>query len=236
MTRAPPAAVRAGRDHGAIPRRRSARLRVGADVLDADVAPPTFGRGTVIFADGTGSSRSSARHQYLADVLEGAGLGTVLLDLWTEAEEETDLATTEYRFNLPLLTTRLEGATDWVRAQPSGRSARLGYFGTGTGGAAAMIAASRRAPHIAAMVLRGARTDLAASVAPHLTVPTLLLVGGLDPATREANEGTLRLLPGPHRLDVIPAATHLFAESGALEAVAAAAVRWFVQYLGPTPP
>lgn len=214
-----------------LPPDRAVRIRIGDDVLEADLHRPGPSRGTVIFAHGSGSGRSSPRNQHVAEVLEASGVGGLLLDLLTPSEEETDLQTTEYRFNIPLLTERLIKATDWLLAQPWGKGRPVGYFGASTGGAVAMAAAAERASHVAAIVLRGARTDLAASVVRKVRCPTLLLVGENDPMILAINRETLRQLPGTKKLVVIPGASHLFEEPGTLEQVALEARNWFDHHL-----
>lgn len=217
------------------PEDRTVRIHVGADVLEADLHPPSSSRGTVIFAHGSGSGRSSPRNRHVAEVLEASGVGALLLDLLTPSEEETDLQTKEYRFNIPVLAERLVRATDWLLAQPWGRGRPVGYFGASTGGAVAMVAAAERPTHVSAAVLRGARTDLAASVVGKVRCPTLLLVGENDPALLAINRETLRRLEGPKKLVVIPGASHLFEEPGALEEVAREARTWFDRHLARTP-
>jgi putative phosphoribosyl transferase len=218
--------------HAHPPVDRSVRIRIGDDVLEADLHPPGSSWGTVIFAHGSGSGRSSPRNRHVAEVLEGSGVGALLLDLLTPSEEETDLQTTEYRFNIPLLTERLVAATDWLVAQPWGKGRPVGFFGASTGGAVAMAAAVQRAPHVAALVLRGARTDLAAADAGKIHCPTLILVGENDPVIRAINEETMRHLRCAKKLVVVPGATHLFEEPGTLDAVAAESRSWFDHHLG----
>jgi putative phosphoribosyl transferase len=210
---------------------RTVRIRIGDDVMEADLHPPHPGRGTVIFAHGSGSGRSSPRNRHVAEVLESSGVGALLLDLLTPSEEETDLQTTEYRFNIPLLTERLVKATDWLLAQPWARGSPVGYFGASTGGAVAMEAAAERASDIRAIVLRGARTDLASPETREVRCPTLLLVGENDPTILAINQETLHHLHCVKKLLVVPGASHLFEEPGALEAVATEARKWFDRYL-----
>ncbi len=220
----------------AVRKDRAVRIRIGNDVLEADLHAPAPSRGIVIFAHGSGSGRSSPRNRHVAEVLEASGVGALLLDLLTPSEEETDLQTTEYRFNIPLLSERLVKATDWLLAQPWGRGRAIGYFGASTGGAVAMVAAVERAAHVSAVVLRGARTDLAAAEAGRLRCPTLILVGENDPTILAINQETLRHLQCPKKLVVIPGATHLFEEPGTLEQVALESRKWFDHHLSRASP
>jgi len=217
------------------PTDRAVRIRIGDDWMEADLHPPGPSRGTVIFAHGSGSGRSSPRNRHVAEVLEASGVGGLLLDLLTPSEEETDLQTTEYRFNIPLLTARLVKATDWLLAQPWGKGRPVGYFGASTGGAVAMVAATERPSHVSAIVLRGARTDLAASVAGKVHCPTLLLAGENDPTILAINHETVRHLRCPKKLVVVPGASHLFEEPGTLEQVALEARNWFDHHLARKP-
>jgi putative phosphoribosyl transferase len=209
----------------------SVNIPAGRARLNADLSPGVPGRGTVIFAHGSGSGRRSPRNRQVATVLNNRGLGTLLLDLLAEPEAQVDEVTAEYRFNLPLLTERLLAATDWLLAQPELRGTRVGYFGASSGGAVAMIAAAQRAGVVGAIVLRGARTDLGDSAAARIECPTLILVGGNDESIRIANSETMRLLHCEKKLVVIPGASHLFEEPGMLEQVGEHAADWFDRYL-----
>jgi putative phosphoribosyl transferase len=173
----------------------------------------------------------SPRNRDVARSLERRGLGTLLLDLLARPEAEVDEVTLEYRFNIPLLTQRLLDSTDWLVGQPEGRSGAIGYFGASTGGAVALRAAARRPEVVAAIVLRGARTDLGDDSADRVRCPTLILVGGRDAQIRAINERTMTRLPGTKRLVIIPGASHLFEEPGALAEVAERAAAWFARYL-----
>lgn len=210
------------------------RIPVGKVWLDADLVPARPGRGTVIFAHGSGSGRKSPRNRQVATFLNTRGLGTLLLDLLTESEARVDELSAEYRFNIPLLTERLLAATDWLIARPEAQGARLGYFGASTGGAVAMVASAGRAEVVGAIVLRGARSDLGDSAAARIRCPTLMLVGGHDAPIRSANAQTMRLLPCKHELVVIPGASHLFEEPGTLEQVAERTADWFDLHLSGT--
>jgi dienelactone hydrolase len=209
------------------------RIPAQSVVLDADLVPPSSGHGCVIFAHGSGSGRKSPRNRQVAATLQEAGLGTLLLDLLDAREARRDELTAEYRFNIPLLTERLLSATDWILRRPETKGLRLGYFGASTGGAVAMRAAALRSEAVGAIVLRGARTDLGDVAAGGLRCPTLILVGGNDPEIERLNRVTLDKLRCEKRLTVIPRASHLFEEPGALEAVARETVGWFLRYLVP---
>ncbi|MGA8535857.1 MAG: alpha/beta family hydrolase [Thermoplasmata archaeon] len=208
-------------------------VRIAADTvwLDADHVPSHPGKGTVIFAHGSGSGRKSPRNRQVAVELSNRGLGTLLLDLLAESEARVDALTAEYRFNIPLLTERLLAATNWLVARPGVEEAKLGYFGASTGGAVAMMAAARRVEVVGAIVLRGALSDLGDSVAAGIRCPTLILVGELDDHIQRANESTMRLLKCEKELAIIPGASHLFEEPGALERVAERTADWFDRYL-----
>lgn len=210
---------------------RPVRIPAGKVQLDADLVSPRPGKGLVIFAHGSGSGRHSPRNREVAHLLHSRGLGTLLLDLLAEREARTDELTAEYRFNIPLLTERLLAATDWLVAQPETEGLPVGYFGASTGGAVAMIAAARRSGVVSALVLRGARSDLGDAAAAAIRCPTLILVGGYDESIREANARTMQLLRCEKELTVIPRATHLFEEPGALEAVALRTTEWFDRHL-----
>lgn len=218
------------------PVQRAVNIPAGRVRLDADLVPARPGRGTVIFAHGSGSGRKSPRNRQVATRLSRRGLGTLLLDLLAEPEARVDEVTAEYRFNIPLLSERLVDATDWLTAQPDSKGVRLGYFGASTGGAVAMIAAARRSEVVGAIVLRGARSDLGDSAAAHIRCPTLILVGGDDERIRRANAQTMRLLQCEKELAVIPGASHLFEEPGTLEQVARRTADWFDRHLSPSKP
>ena len=211
---------------------REVRIPVGDTWLYGDlVLPPGF-RGLVLFAHGSGSGRHSARNRQVARHLQLVGIATLLFDLLTAQEEQTDLNTHEHRFDIALLTRRMQDATAWAAAQPEFRHAAIGYFGASTGSAAALIAAARLGNKIAAMVSRGGRPDLAGQVAlAAVTAPTLLIVGGADHAVIELNEQAYAHLRCEKSLAVVPGATHLFEEAGALEQAAQLASSWFTAHL-----
>ncbi len=213
---------------------RAVRIPSERDVLDADLSLPEPTHGLVVFAHGSGSGRTSPRNRFVAETLEASGIGTLLLDLLTRNEAAEDERTQAYRFRIPLLASRLVHALDWSRKEPATRSLSLGLYGASTGGAAALIAAADRSEWVRAVVLRGARSDLADDVAPQVRAPTLFLVGGNDLPILEANRATARLLAGGHRITIVPGATHLFEEPGALESVARGTASWFSKAFGET--
>ncbi|HTR20378.1 MAG TPA: dienelactone hydrolase family protein [Gemmatimonadales bacterium] len=194
--------------------------------LIGTLALPPQPTGLVVFAHGSGSSRLSPRNRFVADRLFDANLGWLLFDLLTEAEAEVRRNV----FDIPLLADRLRHATSWAHAQPATADLPLGYFGASTGAAAALVAAAHE-PRIAAIVSRGGRPDLAGDFLKHVHAPTLLIVGGADEVVYDLNERALAELTGEKSLVVIPGATHLFEEPGALEAVAEHATAWFTRHL-----
>ena len=200
-------------------------------VLDGDLHVPARCIGLVIFAHGSGSSRFSPRNRQIAEALEHAGCATLLLDLLTRDEEAIDLRTREYRFDIQRLARRVVAAADWASTQPSIRDLNVGYFGASTGAAAALIAAAERPDISAAVVSRGGRPDLAADALAAVQAPTLLIVGGDDETVIELNEQAKRRMHAVARLEIVPGATHLFEEEGALEQVERLASEWFQRYL-----
>ena len=216
------------------PAPREVRIPVGGAFLYGDlVLPPGF-HGPVLFAhgSGSGSGRHSARNRQVAQHLQHAGIATLLFDLLTAQEEQIDLHTREHRFDIPLLTRRMQDVTVWAASQPGLQQAAIGYFGANTGSAAALIAAARLGHHIAAVVSRGGRPDLAGPVAlAAVTAATLLIVGGADHQVIELNEQAHAHLRCEKSLVMVPGATHLFEEAGALEQVARLASSWFTAHL-----
>ncbi len=217
---------------------RSVKIPVGNVILNGDLSIPAETQGLVLFAHGSGSSRRSPRNRYVAGVLQDAGFATLLFDLLTDAEERIDDYTAELRFNVHLLALRLNAATDWaiaseefVQVRQSAGDLPLGYFGASTGAAAALIAAAAR-DDIAAIVSRGGRPDLAGDALPLVKAPTLLIVGGKDDVVIRMNQDTQQRMTCETRLEIIPGATHLFEEPGALEQVARLARMWFEQHFG----
>ena len=186
----------------------------------------------VLFAHGSGSGRHSARNRQVAQELHSAGIGTLLFDLLTAAEEQSDVHTGEHRFNIALLTQRLQDVTLWVISQDQFKNVPIGYFGASTGSAAALISAARLGERLTAVVSRGGRPDLAGTVVlAELQAPTLLIVGGDDHGVIKLNEEALRFLRCEKKLTIVPHASHLFEEPGALEQVATLAADWFKRYL-----
>jgi dienelactone hydrolase len=202
-----------------------------AATLEGILSVPEPAHGIVVFAHGTGSSRHSPRNRQVADVLNEAGLATLLIDLLSEDEERMDRITGELRFDIDLLAKRLLAATDWLSSDDEVRPLPVGYFGASTGAAAALIAAGKRL-ETGAVVSRGGRPDLAGDALGHVRTPTLLIVGGADPQVLDLNEQALEELVAVEKaLEVIPGATHLFEEPGALDEVARLARDWFDRYL-----
>lgn len=202
--------------------------------LEGLLALPEHARALVLFAHGSGSSRYSPRNQFVAQVLQEAGLATLLIDLLTEQEEEEDRLTARLRFAIPLLSERVAGATRWLSTFSRTASLRIGYFGASTGAAAALMAAASLPQRVGAIVSRGGRPDLAREALPRVQAPTLLLVGALDTQVIELNRQAFALLRGEKRLELIAGATHLFEEPGTLEQVAHYAQEWFTRHLGAT--
>jgi pimeloyl-ACP methyl ester carboxylesterase len=183
-----------------------------------------------LFAHGSGSSRFSARNQHVAALLQEAGFATLLIDLLTPNEEDVDRRTGEYRFDIERLAERLVGVSGWLGSTPTIAKLPISLFGASTGGAAALVAAAAEPDGIAAVISRGGRPDLAGEALQRVRAPTLLIVGGDDEAVLELNREALSLLTAPARLEVIPGATHLFEEPGALDDVARHAVGWLESY------
>jgi putative phosphoribosyl transferase len=199
----------------------------GLVTLPGDLAVPPAPAGLVLFAHGSGSSRTSPRNRLVASVLHEVSLATLLFDLLTQ-EESFDRGLV---FDIPLLADRLLAATRWVRGQPEAEGLPVGYFGASTGAAAALWAAPEADPPVAAIVSRGGRPDLAGSRLPSVMAPTLLLVGELDRDVLDLNRQAQAMLGGPSELVVIPSAGHLFEEPGTLEMVARLAAGWFGTHL-----
>lgn len=206
-------------------------IPLGEAVLHGDFAMPARSRGMVVFAHGSGSSRLSPRNRRVAQQLRDHGLGTLLFDLLTADEERVDVATREYRFDIPLLAERLIAATQWL-AERWSDAQPVGYFGASTGAAAAVIAAASLPETIRAVVSRGGRPDLAGDALDRVRAATLLIVGGRDPEVLRLNELALARLDCEKDLVVIPGATHLFEEPGALDEVAREAAVWFGRVFG----
>lgn len=203
------------------------QIPIDVVVLEGSLALPEHAQGLVVFAHGSGSSRFSPRNNFVAHILRQAGIGTLLMDLLTE-EEDAIYAT---RFDIDLLTRRLLLATKWLQEQPRTQERVIGYFGASTGAAAALKAAASVGPSIGAVVSRGGRPDLAEEALTHVQSPTLLIVGGNDDVVLQLNRHAYAKLNTEKQLVVVPGATHLFEEPGALEEVARLATAWFTQYL-----
>jgi dienelactone hydrolase len=196
---------------------------------------PESAPGIVVFAHGSGSSRLSPRNRDVAAFLHDHGLGTLLFDLLTVEEEQVDREAGHLRFNIDLLANRLEIATEWLMSQPRARGRPIGYFGASTGAAAALVAAGRLDDMIAAVVSRGGRPDLAGSYLPRVTAPTLLIVGERDEHVLELNQAAYDRMRCTRELIIVPRATHLFEEHGAIEKVASLASGWFGEHLPAMP-
>jgi pimeloyl-ACP methyl ester carboxylesterase len=207
------------------------RVAVGPVAIEGDLRVPAHAAGVVVFAHGSGSSRFSRRNRTVASSLEEAGFGTLLLDLLTRSEEAVDERTSEYRFDVHMLGRRVIGAADWVQVHPALRDLPVALFGASTGAAAALIAAAARPEMTRAVISRGGRPDLADEALPLVRAPTLLIVGGQDEPVIEMNRDAMQRMRAPVALRIVPGATHLFEEPGALEQVATLAVDWCRQHL-----
>jgi putative phosphoribosyl transferase len=204
------------------------RIPAGAATLEGNLRVPTGACGIVLFVHGSGSSRHSPRNRFVAQTLNDAGLATLLFDLLTPEEEAID---PRLRFDIGLLAIRLGLATDWVPQEPAARNLRIGYFGASTGGGAAMLTAAERPESVSAIVSRGGRPDLAGAALPAVRASTLLIVGGADEAVIKMNREAMARMQCEVKLELVPGATHLFEEPGALEQVAHLASEWFRRYL-----
>jgi dienelactone hydrolase len=209
------------------------QIPAGRAVLSGNLTIPGNPVALVLFAHGSGSSRHSPRNQFVARTLNRAGLGTLLFDLLTPEEEALDIHTREHRFNISLLAERLVHATNWARQQEETRDQRIGYFGSSTGGAAALVGAAELPQDVGAVVSRGGRPDLAGDALPRVQASTLLIVGGNDEVVIDLNAMARDQMRCEVKLEIIPGATHLFEESGTLEQVAKLASDWFSLHLGP---
>jgi pimeloyl-ACP methyl ester carboxylesterase len=213
---------------------RGAEVRIPVDsiYLEGKLSIPEGARGIVVFVHGSGSSRHSPRNQYVANELQKGGLGTLLFDLLTVEEERVDMITRHLRFDIELLSKRLVDVTGWLLSRQDTQNLNIGYFGASTGAAAALIAAKEYADIIKAVVSRGGRPDLAENTLMYVKAPTLLIVGGRDTEVINLNRWALdRIVILEKELRIIPGATHLFEEQGALEEVARLAGEWFKRYL-----
>lgn len=210
---------------------RAALVSADGVRLEGDLVLPPHARGVVLFAHGSGSSRHSPRNRHVAARLQEAGLGTLLMDLLTPEEERSDARDGHLRFDIPLLARRLEAAVSWLREQPATAALPVGLFGASTGGGAALVAAAARPLDVACVVSRGGRPDLAGDALPRVSAPTLLVVGGQDTPVIALNRQALARLAGERELVIVPGASHLFEEPGALDEVARLARDWFVRHL-----
>jgi putative phosphoribosyl transferase len=199
--------------------------------LEGTIGVPTEATGIVLFAHGSGSSRFSPRNRFVARVLRDAGLGTLLLDLLSPAEEEVDEVTRHHRFDIQMLANRLVVAIDWLAREPETEHRSIGLFGASTGGGAALVAAAERPQRVNAVVSRGGRPDLAGDFLPVVKAPTLLIVGERDEQVIDLNERARARMRVLVQLEIVPRATHLFEEPGTLEQVATLARDWFLRYL-----
>lgn len=210
---------------------RSVQIASGKINLEGNLNIPEAARGVVLFAHGSGSSRQSPRNRYVANVLNHGRFTTLLLDLLTPEEEREDSQTGHLRFNITFLAERLITATEWLAQNLNVPDLKVGYFGASTGAAAALVAAAHRPKAVDAIVSRGGRPDLAGEVLPEVKAPTLLIVGGNDTSVIDMNREAMAKLKSENKLEIIPKATHLFPEPGALEEVARLALDWFEHYL-----
>lgn len=207
------------------------KVAIGNTVLEGDLCIPPKASGVVVFVHGSGSSRKSPRNRVVAQIIRQVGLATLLFDLLTMEEETVDTQTGRFRFDIRLLANRLIGATTWLKQNPETKDLAIGYFGASTGAAAALLAAAEHPDKVAAVVSRGGRPDLARSALPYVKSPALLIVGGRDLPVMAMNRDSYNELHTEKKLVVVPGATHLFEEPGALEEVARLANNWFVNYL-----
>lgn len=215
----------------------TAPVRVPAEgvTLAGDLGVPRGAAGVVLFAHGSGSGRHSPRNRYVAEALRNAGLATLLLDLLTADEERSEERTGHLRFDIRFLARRLVDTTLWLTRTPETAHLRVGYFGASTGGGAALVAAATLPESVGAVVSRGGRPDLAGDALPYVQAPTLLIVGGEDAPVIDMNARARAAMRAPTRMIVIPGASHLFEEPGALEQVASLAAEWFIRHLEHAP-
>jgi pimeloyl-ACP methyl ester carboxylesterase len=214
-----------GRDEGLI------HVPAGSVSLEGNLLIPGGATGVALFAHGSGSSRFSSRNRYVAQVLREGGLGTLLLDLLTQEEELVDTRTAHLRFDIELLADRLVATVQWLAREKATERLKVGFFGASTGAGAALVAAARLPDRISAIVSRGGRPDLAGAALPNVKAPTLLIVGGEDKPVIQMNQQAYERMTAPREIVIVPGATHLFEEPGALEAVARLARDWFQRYL-----
>jgi putative phosphoribosyl transferase len=210
---------------------RVVSVPAGGVLLEGNLRMPAAAAGIVAFAHGSGSSRHSPRNRFVADALHRSGLGTLLVDLLTPDEESVDLRTRQLRFDIGMLADRLVGVADWLRGERETASLQVGFFGSSTGGGAALVAAAERPEVVGAVVSRGGRPDLAGPALPRVRAPTLLIVGGGDRAVIGMNEDAMGRMTAPVEMKIVEGASHLFEEPGKLEEVARLAADWFRRHL-----
>lgn len=201
----------------------------GKVLLEGSLEMPAGAKGLVLFAHGSGSSRHSPRNNFVAEILLKGNLATLLIDLLSTEEEMLDQQTGNLRFDIGMLAERLIFITEWLASQPSTKHLKIGYFGSSTGAAAALVAAAERPKKVFAVVSRGGRPDLAGNALPFVKAPTLLIVGGADSIVIELNKEAFEMLHAEKKLVIIPEATHLFEEPGTLEEVSRFARDWFIE-------
>jgi pimeloyl-ACP methyl ester carboxylesterase len=211
---------------------RSVSIRAGQVLIEGDLVVPERPAGLVVFAHGSGSSRFSRRNRLVAQSLENGGFATLLMDLLTHDEEQLDARTGEYRFDIPRLGHRVVAALEWADGEPIVADLPVACFGASTGAAAALIAAASRPDRVRAVISRGGRPDLAVDALPLVAAPTLLIVGEHDDVVIQLNRAAMRRMHAPVQLDIVPGATHLFEEPGALELVSQLALRWCRRHVG----
>jgi putative phosphoribosyl transferase len=216
-----------------LPEPLDVRIPLPGAELGGYLTIPEDARGLVLFAHGSGSSRHSPRNRYVAEILQRAGLGTLLMDLLTRDEDAVDQFTRQHRFDIGLLADRLTGAIDWLEQSPEARDLPIGLFGASTGAAAALQAAAARPDRVRAVVSRGGRPDLAGEALARVRAPTLLIVGADDTPVIPLNDAARRRMTAPVEMRLVPGASHLFEEPGTLAAASALARDWFVSHLAP---
>lgn len=216
--------------HAVLPHPIEVRIPINGHALAGDLVVPDHASALVIFAHGSGSGRHSPRNRAVAVALQQAGLATLLLDLLTHDEEWLDDPTHRFRFDIPLLASRLRSAVEWALHEDRTKHLPIQLFGASTGAAAALVVAAGRPDVVHAVVSRGGRPDLAGASLPLVRSPTLLIVGGRDADVLELNRLATRQLRCPYELSIVPGATHLFEEPGALERVAELASAWFTRH------
>jgi dienelactone hydrolase len=211
------------------------QIHAGRALIEGDLTIPVKAAGLVVFAHGSGSSRFSRRNRSVAQLLQTGGYATLLLDLLTREEDVTDEHTGEYRFDVDRLGHRVVAAIDWTASHPQMAHLPVACFGASTGAAAALIAAAERPEIVRAVISRGGRPDLAGYALPKVQAPTLLIVGGDDEPVIELNRAAMRRMRAPVQLEIVPGATHLFEEPGALELVSHLALKWCTMYVKGAP-